>query len=298
MAGSKRKKMAKGDAVFNAVIYTFFALVVLVTLYPLINRLAYSFNEQLDAVKGHIHFLPRILVLRNYKDALKIVGVQRGLLISFARTVVGTATSLAVNALLAFILSRKKYLFKRAFTLFWIMTIYIQGGIIPTYILYSKLNLRANFLVYIIPGMINALYVLVIRTYMKGIPDSLEEAAQLEGAGYGRIFISVVSPLCKPVYAAVGLFIATSQWNAWFDTMLYNKFSPELTTVQYELYKMGQVLRAVTNDMVSDAAGSRSGTAHTVKCAVSIVAMLPLLIAYPFFQKHFIAGLKVEGIKD
>jgi putative aldouronate transport system permease protein len=129
---------------------------------------------------------------------------------------------------------------------------------------------------------------------MKGIPDSLEEAAQLEGAGYGRIFISVVSPLCKPVYAAVGLFIATSQWNAWFDVMLYNKFSPELTTVQYELYKMSQELKGVVND----AAGSRSYPPRSVKAAVSIVAMLPLFIAYPFFQKHFIAGLKVEGIKD
>jgi len=294
MAGSKRKKMAKGDAVFNAAIYTFFALVLLVTLWPLINRLAYSFNEQFNSMIGCLHLFPRKFVLRNYKDALQIGGVQRGLLTSFARTVIGTATSLAANALLAFILSRKKFLFKRAFALFWIMTIYIQGGIVPTYILYSKLNLRANFLVYIIPGMINALYVLVIRTYMKGIPDSLEEAAQLEGAGYGRIFISVVSPLCKPVYAAVGLFIATSQWNAWFDSMLYNKFTPELTTIQYELYKMSQKMKGVVND----AAGSSSYPPRSVKAAVSIVAMLPLLIAYPFFQKYFIAGLKVEGVKE
>ena len=294
MAGSKRKKMAKGDVVFNAVIYTFFALFVLITLYPVINILAYSFNNYLDSFRGHIHFIPRKFDLHNYVDALQLTGIRRGLLTSFARTVIGTITTLAANALLAFILSRKKFPFRRAFSLFWIMTIYVQGGIIPTYILYSKLYLKETFWVYIIPNMINALYVLVIRTYMKSIPDSLEESAKIEGAGYGKIFTSVVSPLCKPVYAAVGLFIATSQWNAWFDSMLYNKFTPELTTIQYELYKMSQELKRIVND----AAGCTSYPPRSVKAAVSIVAMLPLLIAYPFFQKHFIAGLKVGGIKD
>ncbi|MCR5286782.1 MAG: carbohydrate ABC transporter permease [Saccharofermentans sp.] len=294
MAGSKRKKMAKGDVVFNAVIYTFFALFVLITLYPVINILAYSFNNYLDSFRGHIHLIPRKFDLHNYVDALQLTGIRRGLLTSFARTVAGTITSLAANALLAFILSRKKFPFRRAFSLFWIMTIYVQGGIIPTYILYSKLYMRETFWVYIIPGMINALYVLVIRTYMKSIPDSLEESAKIEGAGYGKIFTSVVSPLCKPVYAAVGLFIATGHWNSWFDVLLYNRHTPELTTLQYELFKLNLVLRHNVNDVK----GSFSGPPRSVKCAAAVLTMLPLFIAYPFFQKYFIDGLKVGTIKD
>lgn len=297
MANLSRKKMAKGDAVFNVVIYIFLALVVLVTIYPLINLIAYSFSDPFEAARGHIHFFPRKFVLRNYAKVIRTDGIQKGFFITTARTVIGTATSLFVNALLAFILSRKKFRFKSAFSLFWIITMYVQGGIIPTYLLYRKLGMTQSFLVYIIPGMVNVLYVLVIRTYMKSIPDSLEESAQLEGAGYGRVFFNIISPLCKPVYAAIALFIATYHWNSWFDALLYNRFTRVLTTIQFELFKMNQEARNVSNDSVS-AFKSTAVTPRTVKAAAIVLGMLPILIAYPFFQKYFISGLKVGGIKD
>lgn len=297
MANLSRKKMAKGDAVFNVVIYIFLALVVLVTMYPVINLIAYSFSEPYGAVRGHIHVIPRIFVLRNYAQVFKRDGVKIGFLITTARTVIGTAASLFVNALLAFILSRKKFKFKSAFSLFWIITMYVQGGIIPTYLLYRKLGMTQSFLVYIIPGMVNVLYVLVIRTYMKSIPDSLEESAQLEGAGYGRVFFNIISPLCKPVYAAIALFIATYHWNSWFDALLYNRLTWKLTTIQFELFKMNQEARNVPNTSVSSFK-STAATPRTVKAAAIVLGMLPLLIAYPFFQKYFISGLKVGGVKD
>ena len=292
-----KKKMATGDLIFNVIIYTFLALVVIVTLFPFINNLAYSFSNKYSAVAGGIHLLPRKWTLDNYIVLLKdYPGVRRGLRTSLLRTLLATPVSLAVNALLAFILSRKKYLFKSGFALFWVITMYLQGGIVPTYILYRNLKLTGSFLVYVIPGLVNVLYVLVLRTYMKNLPESLEETAQLEGAGYFRIFTCIVSPLCKPVYAAIALFIAVYHWNSWFDALLYNRLVAELTTVNFEIMKFLSELRH--NQIIDYTIKCRTTTPHTIRSAAIVLAVLPLMTAFPFFQKYFVAGLTVGGIKD
>ena len=130
---------------------------------------------------------------------------------------------------------------------------YVNGGLIPVFLLYKGLGLTNSFWVYVVPGMVSAFNMLVIRTYMNGIPDSLEESAQLDGAGYTTIFLKIYSLSCKPVYATVALFVAVGQWNSWFDAMLYNRMSTKLTTLQYELMKL---LSAVTN---------QGGSAETLK---------------------------------
>ncbi len=139
---------------------------------------------------------------------------------------------------------KKRFMFKKQLSLFWVITMYVNGGLIPTFLLYKGLGLNNSFWVYVIPGMVSAFNMLVIRTYMNGIPDSLEESAQLDGAGYTTIFLKIYSPLCKPVYATVALFVAVGQWNSWFDAMLYNRMNGKLTTLQYELMKL---LSSVTN---------------------------------------------------
>ena len=204
-----KKKMATEDLVFTIINTVFLVLFAIVTLYPVLNTLAYSFNEGNDAVRGGIHLLPRKWSIRSYEEILfERPGIRVGAKITVLRTVIGTLTSLAANALLSFILSRKKFLFKSGLSLFWIITMYASGGMIPVLILFRYLHLTSSFWVYVIPGMVSAFNVMVMRTYMAGIPDSLEEAAQLEGAGYMRVFWSIITPLCKPVYATIALFVA------------------------------------------------------------------------------------------
>ena len=300
--------MSGGDIVFNVFLYSFLVLFVIVTLYPVYNIFVYSFSEKFAAVIGHIRLLPRRPTLDNYAKILipsihrwknfheidfQYEGFIRGYINTVLRTLLGTFMGLFANALLSYILSRKRFLFRTFFSVFWIITMYVQGGIVPTYILYSKLHLTKSFLVYIIPGLINAMYVLVMRTYMKNIPDSLEEAARIDGAGDWRIFTTVISPLCKPVYAAVALFIAVGHWNSWFDAMLYNRLDSHLTTVQFELMKKYTELPS-KGCVVSSA----SATPVTIKAASAVLTMLPLLVIYPFFQRYFIFGLKVGGVKD
>ena len=195
----KKVKHSIEDKVISALIGIFMVVFVVVTLYPVINTVAISFNEGIDAVRGGIYLWPRKFSLKNYDTVLAMQNLLTGAKISVARTVLGTVSSLLVNALLAYVVSRKRFLFKSQLSLFWVITMYVNGGMIPTFLLYRNLHLTNSFWVYIIPGMIGAWNMLVLRTYMNGLPDSLEESAQLDGAGYMTIFVKIISSAAVPM---------------------------------------------------------------------------------------------------
>ena len=273
----KRRKTSFGDKIFTVCNVLFMIAFVVITLYPVLNTLAISLNDGTDALRGGIYLFPRKFTMKNYITVLEKDNLVTGAYITVARTVVGTVFSLVTNAILAYIVSRKRFLFKQQLSLFWVVTMYVNGGMIPTFLLFKGLHLTNSFWVYVIPGMISAFNMLVIRTYMNGIPDSLEESAQLDGAGYMTIFWKIISPLCKPVYATVALFVAVGQWNSWFDAMLYNRMSSEYTTLQYELMKL---LSSVTNqgnsaEAMKNAAGTVTPT--SVRAAATILTMLPIV---------------------
>ncbi|MBR4831585.1 MAG: carbohydrate ABC transporter permease, partial [Butyrivibrio sp.] len=215
MESTSKRKLSKADILFYTFNTIFMVAFVVITLYPILNTLAISFNDGLDALRGGIYILPRKFSIKNYVTVLKKDNLLIGAYISVARTVVGTLLSLIACAILAFIVSRKNFIFARQLSLFWVITMYVNGGMIPVFLLYKGLHLTNTFWVYVIPGMVSAFNMLVIRTYMNGIPDSFEESAQLDGAGYTTIFLHIISPLCKPVYATIALFIAVYQWNSW-----------------------------------------------------------------------------------
>ena len=293
-----RKKTSVADKVFVTLNTLFMIMFVIITLYPVLNTLAISLNDGTDALRGGIYLLPRKFTWKNYITVLQKDNLIMGAYITVARTVIGTALALFANAILAFIVSRKRFMFKKQLSLFWVITMYVNGGMIPTFLLFKTLHLTNSFWVYVIPGMFSAFNMLVIRTYMNGISDSLEESAQLDGAGYTTIFLKIISPLCKPVYATVALFVAVGQWNSWFDAMLYNRMSANLTTLQYELMKL---LSSVTNqgnsvEAMKNAAGSVTPT--SVRAAATILTMLPIIFLYPFLQRYFVTGLTIGGVKE
>ena len=293
-----RKKTSVADKVFVTLNTLFMIMFVIITLYPVLNTLAISLNDGTDALRGGIYLLPRKFTWKNYITVLQKDNLIMGAYITVARTVIGTALALFANAILAFIVSRKRFMFKKQLSLFWVITMYVNGGMIPTFLLFKTLHLTNSFWVYVIPGMFSAFNMLVIRTYMNGISDSLEESAQLDGAGYTTIFLKIISPLCKPVYATVALFVAVGQWNSWFDAMLYNRMSANLTTLQYKLMKL---LSSVTNqgnsvEAMKNAAGSVTPT--SVRAAATILTMLPIICLYPFLQRYFVTGLTIGGVKE
>jgi len=297
----KKRKTSLADKIFVVCNTLFMIAFVVITLYPVLNTLAISFNDGIDAVRGGIHLWPRKFTFKNYLTILGKENMITAVYVTVARTILGTLLALVTNALLAFVVSRKRFLFKSGLSLFWVITMYVNGGLIPVFLLYRNLHLTGTFWVYIIPGTISAFNMLVLRTYMNGLPDSLEESAQLDGAGYWTVFVKIISPLCKPVYATVALFVAVGQWNSWFDAMLYNRLKSEYTTLQYELMKL---LSSVMNQSGNAANASAAGAANaaitpvTVRSAASIATMLPIVMLYPFLQRYFVTGLTIGGVKE
>lgn len=296
-----KKKKKSSISVFTIVNTIIMILFVVVTLYPILNTLAISLNDGTDALRGGIYLWPRKFTWQNYSTVLGKETLITAAKITVLRTVIATLFQLFVTALLSFICSRKKFIFKDQLSLFFVITMYVNGGLIPTLLVYKSLGLTNSFWVYILPGAVSAFNMLVIRTYMNGLPDSLEESAQIDGAGNFRVFVSIIAPLCKPVFATIALFIAVYQWNSWFDTMIYNRMAAELTTLQYELMKL---LSSVSN-LTQGAGGAQSSgmstgmvTPASIRAAATIVTAFPIMCLYPFLQRYFVTGLTIGGVKE
>lgn len=299
----KRKRLSLKNMLYSGAIGLILLIFVIVTIYPIINTVAISFNEALDALRGGIYFWPRKWTLNNYNTVLHKESITTGLYISIIRTVVATLLHLSTTALIAFILSRKNFIFAKPISFLFVLTMYVNGGLIPGFLLYRELGFMNSFTVYIIPGMVAAFNMLVIRTYMNGLPDSLEESAMIDGAGHLTVFVRIIVPLCKPVFATVALFIAVGQWNSWFDTMLYNRLNENFTTLQYELMKLLSSVSQLSGDanvtaLSSTASGSTQVTTTSIRSAATVLTCLPIIALYPFLQRYFVSGLTIGGVKE
>ncbi len=293
-----RKKKSIADKTFitiNTIILTLFCLI---TLYPILNTLAVSLNEGMDSLKGGIYLLPRKFTLENFYKVFHKDNLMTAVKISTLRTVISTFLHMFTTAMLAYVLSRKEYIFNSQVTLFFVLTMYVSGGMVPTLLLYKSLGLTGKFWVYVVPGMISAFNMIVIRTYMKGLPDSLVESAEVDGAGHIRIFFRIILPLCKPVLATVALFIAVGQWNSWLDNMLYNPDKPTLTTLQYELQKLLSSVSMQTGSASMMKNAADQVTPVSIRSATAIFTAMPIVCLYPFLQRYFVTGLTIGGVKE
>ncbi|MGF7142671.1 putative aldouronate transport system permease protein [Anaerotaenia torta] len=294
----KKKKKSKADLAFVIMNTVILALFCLLTLYPILNTLAVSLNDGMDAVRGGIHLIPRKFTLQNFYTVVTKDNMVTAIKISVLRTVIATFLHMFVTALLAYVLSRKEFLFAKEVSLFYVLTMYVSGGLVPTMLLYKSLGLTNTFWVYIIPGMISAFNMIVIRTFMNGLPDSFVESAQVDGAGHLKIFFRIVLPLCKPVMATVALFIAVGQWNSWFDAMLYNINRPDLTTLQYELMKLLSSVSQLQGSASLMKHAATQVTPVSIRSATAIFTALPIVCLYPFLQRYFISGMMIGGVKE
>jgi len=291
--------------IFNICNSILMLFLVFLTLYPFWNTIAVSFNAAADTTRGGITFWPRIFTMQNYRAVFTSGTIYQAFGVSVARTVIQTVTGVFLTSMLAYALSRKEFIFRKPFTLVLVLSMYINAGLIPNYFLMNSLGLISTFWVYIIPGMVNAFNFIVIRTYMKKIPESIIESARLDGCGDFVIFFRIVLSLCKPVLATIALFIAVGAWNSWFDTMIYNSDMPELHTLQYKLM---EYLQSSQSQAKSAAAIGSMGMAQnlassmvtpvSIRAAVTVIAALPILLIYPFLQRYFVTGLNVGSIKE
>lgn len=291
----------KNDKVFLTVLYIVLTLLAIITLYPFLNVLALSFNDAMDSVKGGITIFPRHFTTLNYKQVLESDNLVTGFRNSALRTIIDTGIGVLVSAMLAFTFSRKDFMARKLYSIIFLLTMYISGGLIPGYMLIRDLHLMNNFLVYVIPSLTAMWNIMIIRSFIDGLPYSLQESAMIDGAGDFTIFYKIILPLCTPVLATVALFIAVGQWNAWFDTYLYCQDKPSLTTLQFELQKILQSVQASmpsSNQEARTMLQNNAITPESIKMAITIVCTVPILIVYPFVQKYFVQGMTLGAVKS
>lgn len=298
---AKRSRMTNEDLVFDCINYFILSILMIVTLYPFINTLAISLNDAIDSVRGGIYLLPRKFTLINYKLILSKPNIYNATFISATRAVIGSILSVVSSLIVAYALSRKEFVLRKLYLKLFIFSMYFSGGLIPVYFLMKDLHLRNNFLVYIVPGIVSAWNIMVVRSYIDGLPHSLIESAKIDGASELRIIFSIIFPLSLPVLATVTLFVAVAQWNSWFDTMLYCSTNPNLSTLQYELQKVLQSSQKLSTQ-ASFGEGLQGGARNTVtpnslRATMTIIAITPILFAYPYLQKYFVKGLTLGGVK-
>nr|WP_308628406.1 carbohydrate ABC transporter permease [uncultured Eisenbergiella sp.] len=290
-----------GQVAGKIVVYGFLLFIFIVTFFPFWQIFVLSVNDAGDSLRGGLLLWPRELNLSSYKAVFQNEEILSSLGVTVARTIIGVPLTVFCVAMLAYVLSKKELVHRSAINFFFVFTMYFSGGLIPTYMVIKALGLIDNFLVFIFPGLINIYWMILVRTYIEGLPAELFEAAASEGAGEFTIFLKVVLPLSMPVLATILLFSAISHWNAWYDSYIYT-YKPQLKTLQAVLVKI--LNQYQTGAMVSQAqqmaneAKKMPVSSESIRMTVTMVATLPIILVYPFLQKYFIKGMLLGAVKD
>ncbi|MEG6613579.1 carbohydrate ABC transporter permease [Pseudoclostridium thermosuccinogenes] len=289
--------------VFNVL---FMLVIIVITLFPYLHVLAKSLNEGIDASRGGITIFPRVFTWDNYKTVLGDRNIFNAATITIARVVIGTLLSLIVQYCAAYVMAKKDFIGKTVLLLFLIIPNFINAGLIPTFMLYHRLGLINNFLVYILPGLFSFYNMIIIRTYIKStIPDSLEESAKMDGANEITVLLRIFLPLSKPILATVSLWVAVGLWNDWITTLYYVTRN-RLFTLQYMLMRVIRESEAVLNMIaeavkegrdMNDLQQQIKTTPESLISAQIIITSVPIILVYPFFQKYFVKGVMIGAIK-
>lgn len=251
-------------------------------------------------------FLPKDVTWFNYREVLRSKGLMEAMTVSVARTVLGTLLSVLLTSFMAYLFTLQKMPARKFFYRLVIITMYLSGGLIPTFLVFKSYGLLNSFWVYIIPGAISVYNMVLVKTFMEnGVPESLGESASLDGAGPMTIFFRIMLPLSLPILATIALFVAVGQWNSWFDNMIYNTRNSELDTLQYLLYKklneankIAEAARSGSTTMVGEMLTKQMTlTPDSIRMTITMLVTLPILCVYPFLQKYFVKGIMVGAVK-
>lgn len=277
----------------------FFLLIVFAFLcvYPLYFIFINSISGA-DAVVRGVYILPEDFSLKFYKSLLQMPNIPNSIVVSVARTVLGTALTVICSSFLGYMVTQSELPMRKWVYRFVVATMYFNAGLIPWYILMVNLGLKNNFLLYILPSAVGAYYVVLSKTYIESIPASVEESAKIDGAGVLTIYARLILPMSMPIIACLIVFCAVNQWNAWSDNF-YLVSDPKLSTLQYQLYmNLANESSNVTNTTSSSSLlRSKATTELGLRYALSMLTVLPIILVYPFMQKYFVKGIMLGAVK-
>lgn len=294
----------KSPKIVRIINITLIAILCSIIIIPFMHILALSFNTGADAQKGGILFLPRIWTIENYFEVFKQENLLNGLFISIFRTVVGTFLGVLLMSMAAYALTIKSLPGRKYISFFIFFTMLFSGGTVPYYLLLTKLKLTGTIWVYIIPTLYSVTNILLLRTSFNQLPDSVIEAARIDGYGEFHIFSKIVLPMSKPVIATISLFTAVGHWNDWYSGTFYVrdvKLKPLATLLQEMLTRQNALSDILLKSSGSDAyrmLEKVTVTGESLQMATIIVVILPIVLAYPFIQKYFVQGITVGSIKE
>lgn len=296
-------RLSLGDRSFTVFIYAALALLSFSCFYPFWNALVISLNSGADTSMGGVTFWPRAFTWENYRIIFKNDNLLGAFGISVARTVLGTLTSIFATSLLAYGMTVPGLIGRKYYMIFFVVTMYFGGGLIPTFILINNLHLMDKFLVYIIPSMINVWNMIIFRTFFKGLPDGLQEAAKIDGCGPWQTYFRIVLPLSGPVLATLSLFTAIYHWNEWFYATIYiqtDALRPIQSLLRQILYSniVSQNISNLDSGSAAAMARMQQVTSKSLSNAIMMVATIPIILVYPFLQRFFAKGVLVGSLKE
>lgn len=285
-----RMKKINHEKIFDIVVAIIMGIVAVLFLLPLLNVLACSFSSADKVVAGEVGLIPVDFSLDGYKQVFANGSLTRGFLNSLLYTFLGTLIQVTLQMLCAYPLSRKDFKGRKFLNIFLTLTMFISGGMIPTYLLISELQMLDTIWAIIIPGCVSVSNIIVIRTYMStSIPNEIQEAARIDGCGDFQIFLKVILPLCRPILFVMVLYAIVGYWNNYFNALLYIQSS--------DLYPLQRVLQDMLVSNSGSIGGGDPNVQEQLKYVTIVVSSLPLLVIYPFFQKYFEKGVVMGGVK-
>jgi putative aldouronate transport system permease protein len=287
------------DKIVDTVVYLVLAVVFFLSIYPFYLAVVLSFNEGLDAQSGGIYFWPRKFTTENYSQLFSDREWITAIFVSVARTVMGTSLTVFFTVLVAYGLSRRDLVGRKIYFNLIIFAMYFSGGIIPYYAILRQLHLLNNFLVYVVPGMLNIFYMLVSISFIQALPPEMEDAAKVDGAGELRILFSVVLPLSLPLIATIAIFTSVGHWNSWYDSAFFitSKNKAYLHTLAYKLIEVVRRATIATSNSTVDTVTKVKATMLSRQLAAMVIAVFPILAVYPFFQKYIVSGITLGAVK-
>lgn len=292
------KSVSAGSKIFNGITIVLLTLFGLLCFFPFYYLIIYSISDPSLAATG-ITFYPKGFSLENFKAVFELDAIPKAALVSVVRTVCAASLTVICSSFFAYLMTHKDIYCRKLIYRFVILTMYVSGGIIPTYMVYRFYGITNTFWVYIIPGIISAYYVILTKTFIEQIPDELEEAATIDGAGIFICYFKIILPLSKPILATIAVFSLVAEWNYWFDTLIYVT-NENLYTLQYVLYEYLENAQRLTNQLSARPGAMNSAAAITpmsIRMTITLVVTLPILCVYPFMQRYFVEGIMLGAVK-
>ncbi len=289
-----KKYRSKSNIIADTTIVILLVIICLATLYPFWYLLTLSFTSG-DVPLTRMYIIPPRLTVENYIKVLSDSAILSGFINTVARTALGTLIAVICTILTAYPLSKKYLVHKKFFTSFVVITMFVSGGTIPSYLLVKTLGLMDSIWALVLPSAISAYNVIIARNFFMNIPDSLEESARIDGANDLIILWKIIIPVSMPIIATITLWVAVGHWNAWFDSLIYTQTAKK----QVLQVVMRRIILEGTQDMMNPNAEEEAMhvNTETIKATTVIVTTVPILVVYPFIQKYFVKGVMIGSVK-